>query len=247
MIHIESETFVNTWGVLGLGFFDDALGYWIEFKNADRMFYSFDNTFIIHHWDPEEFEGKALYEITGYSSRKKLENLRRVYLNEDRWKKFLATIQERRHIKFSCVGMNFEMEPIKKGGCLSSIHWCKVGKEETVYLTSKIVEVPRRLVADALFFNELLKDIGKVKVVWKSTALYFSILSLRAYIPVFGENQLKGNNLRELPILGHRNYQRSTQENIEKYQRVMEKKYGKFIWKRGLWEKISKVTGNWEK
>lgn len=246
MIDIEANTPTELWAELGLLFFSKEFENIIDIRLGDRRFVSLTSNFLVKKWS-QEWTGKALFSIVGYSPKGyKRHKLWATYINPNALSALKSVIQERGDQAFMAAGMNFNMNTVGKGGCLSSLHIIKNKKEWLIVLQGKIAEIPRKFVADMILVAELIKylDIPKPPLVkFMYSAVYFSIVGLRAYVPVLGQGHL---DFHDLPILGKRNYQVGTQKSIKKYQKFLEQRYGKGIWIKGMFDKIDPVKGELE-
>jgi len=245
MLELSVSNPTELWIALGRVFFGPCFEEHIEYKLGDRRFVSTSNHFIISQW-PENWEGKALFELVGYSPNGyKMDTLRRTYVDEERWMMFKDVVAKTKRKGFSAQGMNFKMTIERKGGCLSSLHLVRNRGENLLFVHGKIAEIPRKFVADLLLVQNLISELklGTVRVHFMYSVVYYSIVSLRAYLPVLGKNSMY---LHGLPIFEPRNYQASIIKAIEQKNKELIRKYGKERTEEGLWKKIDGETGNWK-
>jgi hypothetical protein len=179
-------------------------------------------------------------DLVGYSPNGyKMELLRKTYVNEDKWKEFRKVVRSTNK-GFSAQGMNFNMSIEKKGGCLSSLHLIRNREKNILVIHGKIAEIPRKFVADLLLVRDLLQELNlwPIEVRFMYSTIYYSIVGLRAYIPVLGKDHMDFHNL---PIDTPRNYQAGIIEAINKVgERFTPKER-----REGIWTKINQETGEW--
>lgn len=210
---------------------------------GDRRFVSSVNTFNILSW-PKEWTGKALFELVGYSdSGTKMTTLRKTYVDEDKLKELKERLKTSKG--FEILGMPFKMTMERKGGCLNGLHILRSGKDVTLFVHGKIAEIPRKFMADLLLVRDLIKELGlkEPKVIFQYSLVYFSIVTLRAYVPIMGYKNI--NHHRDLPIMKYRNYQVGTQESLLRIRKELCKKYSKDIMDTGVFKYLNYRRGEW--
>lgn len=250
MITMTVQSPEQLWVALGAIFFNKKRPTTvIDYSIASRRFFSFNNVLTVTEW-PKYWENPLLYDIVGYSERgSKMNTLRQTYLNEEAWKGFKAALDEygvkERRVGIKTFGVNFNLKPMGKGGCLSSFHLIQHDQEIDIVVHLKVAELPRKFAADLVFIGQLISELdliqGEYKVTFMLSTLYFSIIGLRAYVPILGR---KFMNYQGLPIEDPRNYQVGVQEGIGKARDRLMTKFGIQILENGLgmepWEVIKK-------
>ena len=252
MIFLETRTPTSAWIELGKIFFDypghPTFEESIDYKLGDRRFVSLNNTIVIREW-PKEFTGDGLFKAVGYSSKGyKMDKLRKTYVDED---KFQHLIYNCRNItysdKFTSMGMNFNMSEFGKGGCLSSFHTIKTKHGWEIFVHGKIMEVPRKIVGDLRLIHSLLLELPirewPVKVTLQLSAMYYSIVGLRSYIPILGKQNME---MHGLPIDEPRNYQASIIKQIYNLGEELVEEYGQEIIRKGCLKEIDLITGEFK-
>lgn len=230
--------------VLGHRFFS-KLDNPVNLYLGDRRFVSVVNTLNINRW-PEEWTGKALFELVGYSNKgTKMNILRNTYVDEEK----LSALKERLKTNkgYEILGMPFKMSLERKGGCLNGLHILRSNKQPTtLFIHGKVAEVPRKFMADLLLVRDLIKELElkEPRVVFQYSTIYFSIVTLRAFIPIIGENNIFIH--KELPIMDYRNYQVGTQESLIKVRKDLCKRFGKEIIKKGIYKYLDYRRGEWK-
>ena len=247
MIHLTVKTPTDLWLSLGQLFFERYnhryfLPKLIDTEIAKRRFISLSNFLVVEGWSTK-WTGEALYDVVGYSRKgSKMRDLRKKYVFEDELKKMKEVI--RLYLKKSkgkgyfATGMNFNMQVTKKGGCLSSFHVIKLDKSWEIVIHGKVAEIPRKFTADMVMISNIIRELElpteTVKVTYMFSTLYFSIISLRAYVAMLG---LKKKDFHGLPITDPRNYQVGGWTAIEKYAKTLKRK--------PAWKDLNLKTGKW--
>lgn len=238
MIHLESESPEDLWAGLGRKFFSTA-NRGIDYSIANRRFFSFNNILMVQDW-PKGWDNPYLFDIIGYSDvGTKMGILSRSYLIPEAWIKFKQALEtydvKNRRVGIKAFGMPFHMNPEGKGGCLSSFHLLQKDKEIHITIHMKVAELPRKFVADLRFISYLIANLDlpqkTYKVTFMLSNLYYSIIGLRAYIPILGLNKME---LHGLPIDEPRNYQVGVQEGIYEARKKLIKEWGKAILQTGI-------------
>jgi len=194
---------------------------------------------VVQEW-PNCWSGRALMDLVGYSPKGyKMDLLRKTYVDEARWDCF-KTVVNNSDKGFNAQGMNFKMSIERKGGCLSSLHLIRHRNKNILFIHGKIAEIPRKFVADLLLINELLQELSlwPMEVRFMYSTVYFSIVGLRAYLPVLGEDNVQ---LHGLPIDTPRNYQVGIIEAINN----VGKRFTPKERREGIWNKVNQKTGEW--
>jgi hypothetical protein len=239
MIILSAEHPEGLWFKMGELFFSkDGLNY-LDYRVADRRFFSFNNTLVVKDW-PKGWDNPYLFHIVGYSaSGSKMKTLAQTYLNQETWGEFKAAIEEwgvaDRRNGIKTFGVNFNLRPKGKGGCLCSFHLIQSGKEISITVHMKVAEFPRKFVGDLRFISYLITSLDlpheKYKVTFQLSTLYYSIIGLRSYIPVLGTVNM---DMHDLPIDEPRHYQEGVIEAIYKSRKALVKEWGKNILLAGI-------------
>lgn len=241
MLNIWASDPTQLWIELGKIFYSKARDGSIDQNLGNRRFLSIQNTFTVASW-PKEWTGGALFHLVGYSpTGSKMNTLRGTYLDEEKFKKFREKIKEVKKKGYSHVGMQFNMALEKKGGCLSSAHLMQSKEGTILFIHGKVAEIPRKFMADLKLVNDMVHeiDIWPIKVIFMYSTVFFSIVTLRAYIPVFSEEVLKYT--KGIPILEKRNYHAGTIARLGQIKKELGKKYPE-----GCLQKIQGQTGEWK-
>lgn len=240
MIRIVVENPTELWIELGRKFFSDEYNKIIDIKLGDRRFVSIENSLVITNW-PKDWDGQAMFDLVGYSPKGyKMNLLRKTYVKEDLWEDLKRSVTEDSK-GFSSRGMNFNMSLQKKGGCLSSLHLIQSRGRNILFVHGKIAEIPRKFIADLILIRDLLQELSvwPMEVRFMYSLMYYSIIGLRAYLPVLGTSQM---DLHGLPIFQPRNYQAGIIEAINKYQERFTNKERR----EGVWKNLNLNTGEWK-
>lgn len=213
----------------------------IDIYVGDRRFVSVNNVFRVG-W-PKEWTGTGLYKLVGYSDRgSKMDTLRKTYVNEDSLDKLKYRLKTQ-HKGFEIIGMQFNMSMEKKGGCLSSLHILRDKKDVLLFIHGKIAEIPRKFVADLLLVRDLINELelGEPSVIFQYSIIYYSIVSLRAYLPILGKDEMEKH--MDFPIDKPRDYQVGTQESLMKVRKELIEKYGREVMNKGMLKHIDYQRG----
>lgn len=239
MIVLTCKTPTDLWLELGRLFFHpQKSGFAIDHCIANRRFISIENLLTVEDWS-SQWTGGALFDLVGYSGRgHKMNELRKTYVIENDWQKMKEFVSLNHKTEFFSIGMNFNMKLNKKGGCLSSFHIIKSRDTWDIMIHGKIAEIPRKFMADLVLVSNLIRELtlptDHIRVEFMFSAMYFSIISLRAYVKVLG---LKKKDFRVLPIMDPRNYQRNAWTAIENYAKKL---------KAPAWKDLNLETGEWK-
>lgn len=239
MIRLNCKNPTELWLELGVLFFNAKRAEWvIDQSIANRRFISIGNWLTVDYW-PIGWTGEALFHVVGYSrSGSKLTTLRKTYLNLDKWTEMINFVSMNHKTEFFSIGMNFDMKLNKRGGCLSSFHIIKSRTAWDIMIHGKIAEIPRKFMADLVMVGALIRELNlpvkHVRVNFMFSAMYFSIISLRAYVKVLG---IKKKEFRGLPIMDPRNYQMNAWTAIESYAKKL---------KAPAWRDLNLETGEWK-
>lgn len=232
MINMTVDSPEQLWVALGAAFFQKKRPeFIIDYAIASRRFFSFNNTLVVKEW-PKGWDNPELFDIVGYSDvGTKMKSLTNTYLNRDKWDEFRGSLEDyninTRTSGIKTFGVNFNLKPQGKGGCLSSFHLIQHDKEIDIIVHLKVAELPRKFLADLRFISYLITNLDlpqeSYKVTFMLSSLYFSIIGLRAYIPILGKKTM---DMQGLPIDEHRNYQVGVQEGIYAARERFFKRYG---------------------
>lgn len=241
MLNLWAPTPTSLWVELGKIFFSKDREKSIDYVLGDRRFVSIVNTFTIAQW-PKDWTGGALFHLVGYSPEgSKMTILRKTYLDEERFAKFKEKVKDTKKKGYSAIGMQFNMSFEKKGGCLSSMHLVRNRGENTLFIHGKVAEVPRKFMADLKLVKDILHelDIWPMKVVFMYSSVFFSIVTLRAYIPVFSDSVLKYT--KGIAIIEKRNYHAGIIERLTSIRKELLRKDPE-----GCLKTIEDRTGEWK-
>lgn len=239
MINLVVESPEDLWVELGKSFFAKGGMNTIDFKVSDRRFFSFHNTLQVTSW-PKGWDNPYLFKIVGYSDvGSKMKTLAQTYLNTEAWRGLNQALQEwgvkERKTGIKTFGMNFNLKPKGKGGCLCSFHLVQHGRKISIVVHLKVAELPRKFMGDLRFISYLIAALDlpqeEYHVAFQLSTVYYSIIGLRSYIPILGLNHM---NLHDLPIDDPRHYQEGVIEAIYKARKDLVKEWGKSILQAGI-------------
>jgi hypothetical protein len=236
MINMTVESPEQLWVALGVAFFKPKGPSITDYEIAKRRFFSFNNVLTVNNW-PKHWNNPLLFDIVGYSSTgTKMNILRNTYLNRDNWGDLHGALEEFKDMdSIKTFGMNFNLKPQGKGGCLASFHVMKYDGQVDIVVHMKVAEIPRKFVGDLIFIGQLIEELDlpqeSYRVTFMLSSLYFSIIGLRAYVPIIGRNSM---DYRGLPIEEPRNYQVSVQQMIGKATRKLMDRFDVDIMDKGL-------------
>lgn len=247
MITMTVESPEQLWCALGGIFLSAKRPHGLIDYGTNQRFFSLHNVLRVTNW-PKYWDNHLMHDIVGYmndSGGTKMTTIRGTYLNEVSWHDFKLALDEVKSSKIYHIGVNFNMVPRGKGGCLSSFHICKHDDEIDIVVHMKIAEVPKKFMADLSFISKLITELdliqGEYRVTFMLSALYWSMVGLRAYIPIFGKDNLETHGLDlEAPI----GIQQPTQAKMYRARNRFLKQFGEQIMDKGLssqpWEVLIK-------
>lgn len=214
---------IDLWKRLCLSFMQH--GEFITDDDSGVAQFVYNNQFIVREWSPDkifddqsypELGTKLGYKITGgegwgrYSCLK-LSQLWTHYVDSERYRKFEEALREYRDMRRFTIGYNFKSKPVRSGGCLNSVSVIRLGNrhEQFIVINTKIQEVPKKLFADLLFFNQIINHIKialgykhssevAFKVIINNSALYFWVITMPLLLPIFGFKKFKNKKYRRI-------------------------------------------------
>lgn len=199
-----------------------------DHENKNRYFL-FARTMVIEQF-PKGWDNITISELTGYRrAGTKMKILVGQYLNLEAWEEFKAAVEEIKGTSgIKSVGMNFNLKPRGKGGCLSSFHLIKEGNNYTFYVHFKIAEFPKKIFADLRMISYLITALDlppkEYKVVFMFSALSWLVLTFNTFIPIFGH---KNYPYKEFPVLEAGGFRLGTRNKIKDALLEFKKKFPK--------------------
>jgi len=243
MIDITVENPTHLWIKLGDMALNNDQSEIIDCDLGTRII-SLNNRMVIKSWE-KSWTGMALFHTVGYERTvsNKMTRLVNTYIDQEQWRELKEKFEEIKNTRYFAIGMNFKMKPSGKGGCLSSFHIFKANKQITVVVTSKVAEVPKKFLADLRLISYMLNQLKleKVKVVFNCTVIFFSMVTMRSYKTIFGENV--GTSLDLEKDFG--GYQLPTIRRLTNYRNYLMGIYGEKQVKNGMLPLLNYKTGEW--
>jgi hypothetical protein len=178
---------------------------WVDVRDSSKWM-SYNNTFTVDRWNPE-FTGERLFHVVGYRpGGSKFTTLTNHYVDEAALQLLTHEYRRRRKSRSFAIGMNFNRGVAGRGACLSGFDIIQRQGKPWVILYSKVVEFPKRFMADLRLVGWLINQrIGidtpsftwYVPMLFTTHRLFFKVM--RNWL---GDEQLK----RECHIPNYRKW-----------------------------------------
>ena len=111
----------------------------------------------------------------------------------------------------------------------------------TVVIQGKVAEFPRKFLADLQLVNDLVYelDLWPVRVIFMYSTVFYSIVTLRAYLSVLSMDVVK--HTKGIAVVEERNYHASIIARLVDIRKQVLKKYPE-----GCLKAIENTTGEWK-